>query len=189
MSNGVDKFGNIGNTYDFKKSVQDTIIHITKMKIANTELAPQQGFKKPLDPAADPVKVVGAGNSFTWDGGFSKAVSITMQVSTANKQDIDLLLKTKLDHIDVVFTFYIYDYDSTAKKFFESVKGEDLKGQIKKNGESLVAQIGQNPTQNPVSPENYLFSISIEPKPEEQPIHCAVGDGKNFVMKWGVTTN
>lgn len=183
----IDKPCNVVNTYNFKQDVKDRIGHVTKLKIADTELKVDQAFKNPMEPSADAAKKAGAIESFSWEGGYAQPLMLICRVSNENSKSISVLLHQTLPHLDVELSYFIYEYDPVAKKYFEAIKGEDLKGLIQKQGGELSFQIADRPNSDVIAPENYSLFIAILPKDTEQAIHVSVADTKVVVKKWGVT--
>jgi len=178
--------------FNFQKDAQCLIGHITSLKIGGGE---EGGFKndltvtKPTDITGEKVKVVGVISNIYWEGGHSDPIMFDCRVSTDNKQEGLILQHKDLSNTSVEFSYVIYDYDPKEKKFYPSfhTNETDLNGLVAKSGGELDLAIDMDQASDVVSPKNYSLILGVMPTEEEQAVHVAVGDGLNFVKKWGVT--
>jgi hypothetical protein len=174
--------------YNFKKDKQAPVGFITKLKIGDTELGADQTCKDPTNPTQD-LKAVAVLNTALWETGLTDAVYLSGQVSTANKQEIAVLVLNDLIKIDVTFQFSVYDYDPVAQKYYLAFHSNstDLTGVLeKRGGADLHLEVADEPSREVQSPENYTVSVGVKPQPSAQTIHLATADQKNVVKAWGL---
>jgi hypothetical protein len=173
--------------YNYKKDKQTPVGFITKMTVAEQAVTADQTCKDPTNPTQD-LKVVAVLSDVLWQTGVTDAVYLSGQVSTANRQTLALLVYNTLVNINVVYQFSVYDYDPLAKKYFLAFhsNSQDMKGLLEKRGDELNLSVGDDPSTEVQSPENYPLSIGIKPQASAQALHIATGDQKNVVKSWGL---
>lgn len=174
--------------YNYKKDKQSSVGFITELKIGDTTLTADQTCKDPTSPETD-LKAVAVLNHFLWNTGTTDALYFSGQISTANKQNVAMLVLKDLVKVEVTYKYKVYDYDPAAKAYFLACDSQDsqLKGMLEKNGSELNLAVADDPSAEVQIPENYTFQIGIKPQPEAQSIHIATAQGKNVVKAWGVT--
>src|SRR5688572_6289489 len=94
---------NIEQAFNFQKDGQQTVGHLTKLKIGTKQFAADTSLQNPTDFAAK-VKVVGPFSSITWNGGYAEAVGFSVQVSVDNQSDAALLVNQDLSNTEVLFS-------------------------------------------------------------------------------------
>ena len=174
--------------FNFRKDKQTNIGFITSLKIGTVTLAADIVAKDPMSPTTD-LSVVAVISDFVWGSGTTDGLYINGQVCIPNKQSVAVLLFSDLSNVTVEVQLTIYEYDPLAKKYFKSFSSDAvLKGLVEKNGGDLALEAADDPSQEIQSPKNFAFTISVKPEPLSQTINLAVGDGKNFVKQWGITS-
>lgn len=173
--------------YNYKKDKQTPVGFITKLKVGTTDLTADQKCKDPMNPTNE-LAVVAVLNGVLWEVGVTDAVYFSGQISTANKQNVALMVINELTNIEAVFQFSIYDYDPLQKAYFLSFQSNntDMNGLVEKRGEDLNISIADDASTEVQSPENYAFTIGVKPQPSAQALHLATGTNKNFVKSWGL---
>ncbi len=177
--------------FNFQKDAQQTVGHITSLKIGDTSFDKDIQVTVPskINEDSNTTKVVGVASNLYWQGGFADPIHFDCQISVTNKQAAALLRHTKLSNTNVEFSFIIYEYDPVKKVFYEAfhTNETDMKGLIEKNGSVLTFALDETPpTSGVVSPLNFFFSLGVMPQEEEQDLHFAVSQDGKFVKKWGV---
>src|SRR5690349_21510516 len=94
--------------YNFKKDKQVPVGFITKMKVADQELAVDQTSKDPTAPQTD-LQCMAIMDDVQWDVGLTDAVYMSGRLSAVNRQTIATLLYNDLTNVEVVFQFSVYD--------------------------------------------------------------------------------
>lgn len=176
--------------FNFKKDQQHTVGFIVSMKIGDTTLTADIAVKDPLNPTTD-LKVVAVLNDASWDVGPTDAIYYSGQISTANRQNVAMLVMSDLTKIEVLFKFAVYEYDPLQKKYFKCFDKDDaeLKGLVEKSGNNLSLAVAEAASAEVQSPENYSMQVGIKPQPTAQTIHIATGEGKNVVKAWGIAVS
>lgn len=183
---------NLAQAFDFNKDVQDLIGHLTSLKIGETEFTKNIKVKIPtkIGEEEDSTDAVGVIENIYWEGG-SKSIYFNCQLTVKNKQEMDLLIHTKLSNTDVKFALAIYDYDPLKGKFFETfhTNKADLNGKVHKNNDQTL-EIGLDNKATVIggskrTPMTYNFYLGIQPEQESQDIHLAVSQEGKFTKAWG----
>ncbi len=174
--------------YNYKKDKQTPVGFILSMKVGDTVLTADQTCKDPTNPTQD-LKVTAVMSSVLWETGVTDPVYLAGQISTANRQNVALMVINNLTNIVTVFQFSVYDYDPIAKKYFLAFhsNGTDMNGLLEKRGEELNISVADDASTEVQSPENYAFQIGIKPQASaQQAVHIATADQKNVVKAWGL---
>ncbi|MFE8598420.1 hypothetical protein [Archangium violaceum] len=180
----------VSQGFNFTKTEQASVGFITKLKLGDVELnADQASIKDPEQPGQNiGSKVVGVLSHYLWETRTTDSMYLSMQVSEANKNELSAKLLSDWTNMEVVFSYVIYEYDPKAKKYFKSNWSEpELKGILEKNGRSLNLTVGNEPSTEVQSPENFTLQVGIKPQPEEQTVHLATAAAKNVSKLWGIT--
>ncbi|MEW5804190.1 MAG: hypothetical protein AB1847_19005 [bacterium] len=180
----------VSQGFNFEKDQQPLVGHINTLKIGDQELKSDLQLTDPLDVSKVPLLTVfGVVNSIYWAGGYSDPVQFSCQVSTANKNLLATLQHKKLSNTEVIFSFTIYDYDPTAKKYYKCfhTDGKPLEGLIYKSGGSLAMNMYTEQSMEVPSPKNYTFALGVMPKDkDDMAIQVAISETDKFAKKWGV---
>ncbi len=173
--------------YNFKKDKQTPVGFITKLQIGAQALAVDQTVQDPTNPT-QALQVVGVMSSVLWETGLTDSVYLSAQVSLANQQDVARMVITSLTNIEVVFQFWVYDFDPVAKRYFLAFHSNrtDMNGLLEKRGEELNLSVADDPSTEVQSPVNYAIQVGIKPQPAAQALHIATADQKNVVKSWGI---
>lgn len=173
--------------YNYKKDKQTPVGYITKIKVADKDLAVDQTCKDPTNPKND-LKVVAVLSDVLWETGVTDAVYFSGQISAPNRQTVATLIYNDLTNVEVVFQYSVYDYDPVAKKYYLAFHSNktDMKGLLEKKGDELNVSVGDDPASEVQSPLNYAFQTGIKPQPEAQTLHIATGDQKVVAKAWGL---
>jgi len=176
--------------YNYKKDKQTSVGFITKLKIGTQDLTADQTCKDPTNPTTD-IKAVAVLSGVMWELGVTDPVQFSGQVTTANKQNVALLVINNLTNIEVDFQYSVYDYDLVAKKYFLAFHSNstDMKGLLEKMGDDLNVSVADDASTEVESPANYAFRIGVKPQPQAQQLHVATGDQKNVVKSWGLAVS
>jgi hypothetical protein len=180
----------VSQGFNFSKTEQASVGFITKLKLGDVELKPDQAsIKDPEQPGQNiSAKVVGVMSHYLWETRTTDAMYLSMQVSEENKNELSAKLLTDWTNMEVVFSYVIYEYDPKAKKYFKANWSEpELKGIIEKNGRSLNLTVGNEPSTEVQSPENFTLQVGIKPQTEEQTVHMATAYNKNISKLWGIS--
>jgi hypothetical protein len=178
---------NVKQGYDFKKNANAACGFITKLKIGGEEITADQQLKNFEDPDNN-IPVVGVVQRFEWNEAKTDPITFDMRVSTKNKQKLSGL-KSKLTKHDVEFEFVCVDYDDVQKQYYTSwhSNSTEMKSILQKNGDELNLDIAPTPSKEVSQPQNYQFTIGINPQ-GEQTIHCAHSIMDKDTMQWGLNT-
>jgi hypothetical protein len=182
--------------FNFQKDSQETVGHLVSMKIGDgtPDIKSDLKLQRPgVDIKYDCVGVI---ESVSWAGGHGDPIEFACNISTYNRQKIDLLRHQKLKNTELKIKFAVWNYDPLAKKFFmcNASWGEgatapvELNGLIRKEGDKLKMELPETkPATDVASPENWKLNFSIMPyTDEEQKILYATGDGEMKIIKpWG----
>lgn len=174
--------------FNFRKDKNTRVGFIDSFTIGGVdELEADIKVRDPLDPEAE-LSVFAVLHEGSWGMATTDPLSFSGQVSNDNKKAIDVALLKDMTQIDVTFSFTIYEYDSSAKKYYKAFHDNDtdMKGRIQKHGNDLAMSVGDSPDNMVQSPENYSFSVSLVPESEAQELHLAVSEDAKFVKQWGV---
>lgn len=176
--------------FNFYKDNQDTIGHITGLKIGSETYATDMKVQNPTAiKEGELVKVVGVVSAIRWDGGFADPITFTCQIGFENAKTAAVQTHKELTDTSVELKFDIYKYDPKAKKYYKCFHtgDADIKGLIEKNQGKLELEIDMEAQNREVpSPINFELYLSVMPKEEKQSIHLAVADTAKLVKAWGV---
>lgn len=184
----ISKQCSVFNGFNFRKDLQETIGHVTKLKIGDKELKADftEGIKDP-ETESD-VKTVGVMSSFYWEGGYAQPLELSFQISITNKNEVATLLHTELKNIAVEVAFEVFEYDPEKKKFFKSIHTNDqaLKALLQVQGSERQLYLADEQGAEVEQPLNYQVQIGVVPEEQVQEIHVAVATDHKFVKPWGV---
>lgn len=176
--------------FNFHKDSQETIGHITKLKVGNAEFTPDISVQDPtLIEEGTKVPVVGVVSNIYWEGGFAQPVSFDCQVGDDNAKTAAIQTHQDLSDTSVEVEFIVYKYDPQDKKYYKCFHTNEvaLKGLIQKSGGDLeYAMDVTEPNGQVPSPINFSMYLSVMPQEIEQEVHMAVGVQHKLVKKWGV---
>lgn len=177
----------VSQGFNFQKDEQPLVGHINSLKIGDQDLKSDFQVTDPLD-VSKLLPVFGVISSIYWGGGYSDPVQFGCQVSTPNKNLLATLQHKTLSNTEVAFSFTIYDYDPTAKKYYKCFHTADAKlnGLIYKSGGSLAMNMCTDQSMEVPSPKNYAFSLGIMPQDKDMAIQLAISNTDKFAKKWGV---
>jgi 3D (Asp-Asp-Asp) domain-containing protein len=177
--------------FNYHKDCQETIGHITSLKIGSKAFKEDISVQDPTAiEAGTKVKVGGVVSNIYWEGGFAQPVAFDCQVGDDNAKDAAILTHQDLSDTTVEFKFNVYKYDPQDKKYYKCFHTQDiaLKGLIQKSGGDLEFAMDVTEANGQVpSPINFPMYLSVMPQEQEQEIHFAVGVAHKMVKKWGVT--
>lgn len=179
----------VNQGFNFAKDVQSQVGHITALKIGDKELAVDLAVTNPEELSGDKVKIVGVVSSIYWEGGFAQPMSLSCQVSLANKNLLGVLVHTALTNTLVELKYNAYEYDPQDKKYFKCFHTDDavLKGLVNKSGGELELTIDPTESMEVVSPLNFSLNLGVMPEDLEQDVHIAFSVTDKLVKRWGVT--
>jgi hypothetical protein len=178
--------------FNFDKDKQEKVGFLTSLKIGDQELAADMAtIMDPLNPTqAIASGVMAVLSSYDWNTGSTDSMYFSGQISTENRQKIAEMLLGTWSNVTVEFTFSVYEYEPSKKKFFKAAYVDNpLKGLLEKNGTDLNLDVADDPSHEVQVPQNYTFRIGIKPKSEEQQVNLAVGAERKVAKKWGITEN
>lgn len=180
---------NVDQGFNFYPDAQDTIGHITKLKVAGKEIKADLAVTNPEDITGDNVKVAGVMSGIDWEGGMADPIIFSCQVSVTNKQELTVLQHSDLSDTSVEFQFMVFQYDPVKKKYFQAFHSNDtdLKGLVAKSGGDLHLGIDQDQSTEVMNPINFTLSLGVMPEDEKMDVHIAVSVDGKFVKNWGVT--
>lgn len=185
----VVKNCSVSQAFNFQKDAQDTVGHITALKIGTQQFNANLEVTDPLD-FTKTVKVVGVLSSIAWEGGFAEPIAFSCQIGVVNKNIAALLTHKDLSNTEVLVKYNVYDFDPKEKVYYKSFHSNDteLKGLIMKSGSALNIAVSEQASSEVPNPLNYTFSLGIMPQQTAQDVHIAVSSTDKLVKKWGVTT-
>ena len=172
--------------FDFVKTNPESLSFVGECKIGDKPLTADLDV---IDPTTGDTKtVVGVVRNIDWSLSPTDPIYITMQVSNANKEAVNLLTMNEMTDVKVEIAFDHYPYDTKAAKFYNSFHTNEtaLKGLLYKQGKAYEIHLDQMAASDVLKPENFTLRIGFIPEPEEQDIHMAVSDTAKFVKKWGI---
>lgn len=174
--------------FDYSKDTQTPVGFITAIKVNGTDLAADIKAKDPEESDSD-YPVVGVASAITWSTEVTGVIYLNVQVSVKNKETIQTAVYNSLTNTSVEFKFAVYDYDSTANKYYKCFHDGDetLLGSISKdNGGSLSISIDDDEGYLVQQPKNYEFQITIVPDPKAQVLHMQFSDTAKITKQWGI---
>jgi hypothetical protein len=180
---------NVSQGFNFSKTEQAPVGFVTKLKLGDVELKPDQAsIKDPEQPGQNiGNKVVGVLSHYLWETRTTDSMYLSLQISEDNKNELSAKLLSDWTNMEVVFSYVIYEYDPKAKKYFKSNWCEpELKGILEKNGHALNLTVANEPSTEVQSPENFALQVGIKPQTEEQMVHLATAHTKNLSKVWGI---
>lgn len=172
--------------YDFKPDRQTTIGYITAINVAGTDLAADQSNRNPLD-LSEHIDAVVVLSEVIWFQGARGEIIFSGQVSLANKQFIAGLYFDGAANLDVTFAFDVYEFDSSAKKYFNcfSSAGTTIKGALMRNGADTSLSVADDPSTQVQSPLNFSASIGIAAPPVNENLTVATDASTSITKPWG----
>lgn len=181
MGTAIAKNCNVINSFEYNRTIEDPIGHLTYLKIDTKEFPADITLKSFVDESE--VKVVGSVESIQWGGGATEPISLLFHVSLTNKKEAAVMLQTTLKSTNVEFDFTIAEYDSEGKKFYLSMHSNaaKLKGLIQTVGAERKFELSTTKTDGVLQPEIYAVSLGITPDKSQQSIHLAVSETQKFV--------
>jgi hypothetical protein len=194
---------NVYQGFNFKKDKQSNVGVLLSMKVGGQELKPDlETIKDPEQPSKD-LKAVAVLDHYLWKTGPTDSMCFSGRLSTANRKTVAMLVQSNLTNIEVEFSYVIYKYDPSEKRYFKSNSHKSkLKGLVAKidNGDcdhffedededgdedKLALTIMEKPADEVTSPENFTFRIGVKPQPQEQQVTLACALQMKTEMKWG----
>jgi hypothetical protein len=172
--------------YDFKPDRQTTIGYITAFNVAGTDLAADQSNRNPLD-LSEHIAAVVVLSQVIWLEGAREGLIFSGQVSVANKQVIAAFYFDAAANLDVTFAFDVYEFDSSAKKYFNgfSSGGATIKGTLMRNGVDISLSVSSDPSTQVQSPLNFSASIGIAAPPVNESLTVATDASTSITKPWG----
>lgn len=174
--------------FNFQKDSQETVGHLTYLKIGDMVL--KADFKE-TDPenSAKQVGIVGVLSGIQWNGGYAEPVTFAAQVSAYNQKTMTVLMKKKLTNTEVEFGFNVYDYDRKAKKYYKAFHSNSvrLQGLVLKQGGELAFNIAADAAEEVTAPKNFTLQLGVMPQDTQQEIHLGFSCTDKLVKTWGVT--
>ena len=173
--------------FNYNKDVQTPVGFITALKIGTKALNADLTCKNPTNATQD-LAAVAVLSAAYWHCGVTDAVNLDGQISTANRQEVAMLVLSGLTNIQVEFKYAVYDYDPIRGKYFLAFHSNNtaVKGLLELVGDDLSISVADDPLDVVQSPLNYSMSIGIAPQPIAQTLHIAVAEGKNVAKAWGM---
>ncbi|MEZ0227526.1 MAG: hypothetical protein ACAI25_02800 [Planctomycetota bacterium] len=182
--------------FNYQKDSQETVGHLVSMQIGDNSTVIKSDLKLQKPGTDIKYDCVGVIENVTWNGGHGDPIDFACNVSTLNRQKIDLLRHLKLKNTELKIKFEVWQYDPLNKKYFTCMAGWEeggtapvvLDGLIKKESDKLKLEMPETkPATEIVSPENWKLNFSIMPTTEkEQKILYATADQMNVAKAWGV---
>lgn len=174
--------------FNFQKDSQDIIGHINYLKIGDTEMDSDLNVTDPMN-IANYVKAFGVASGIHWNGGYAEPVTLSCQVSVANKNKLATLQHKSMANTEVGLQFTIYDYDPKTKAYYQCFHSNavKVKGLVLKSGGELAMNISLDQANEVVSPKNHAFQLGVMPQDLAQEIHLAFSTTDKLVKPWGVT--
>ena len=172
--------------YDFKPDRQTTIGYVTALNIAGTDLTADQSNRNPLD-LSEHIDAVAVLSELVWLDGAKGELIFSGQVSLANKGVITGLYFDGAANLDVTFAFDVYQFDSSAKKYFNcfSSGGATIKGALLRNGVGISLSVADDSSTQVQSPENFSASIGIAAPPVNEHLTVATDASTSITKPWG----
>ena len=173
--------------FNFHKDRSTPVGFITALNVGGKALTADFTCKDPMKPDTD-LKVVAVISQAHWGTGLTDTMLFAGQISTDNRQELQILTYKSLTSVEVDFKFRVYEYDPKAKKYFQCFHHSDaeLKGLLEKNGDDLSLTVSTDPSREVDSPLNYSFRIGIKAQPMAQGITIATADQMNVIKSWGM---
>lgn len=173
--------------FNFRKDRSTPVGFVTALKVGGKSLNADLKCKDPLNPGTD-LAVVAVLHAVNWGVGITDTMYFSGQISTDNRQEIQMLAYLELTNVEVDFKFRTYDYDQKAKKYFQCFHCGDTEiyGLLEKRGDDLNIRVADDPSTEVQSPLNFAFQIGIKPQPKSQAITLATADQKNVIKSWGL---
>jgi len=183
-----NKDNDVKQGFDYSKDTQTSVGFITAIKVNGTDLAADIKAKDPEDSDSD-YAVVGITSSVFWSTEVTGEINFAAQVSVKNKETIQTAVYNSLTNTSIEFKFAVYDYDSTANKYYKCFHDGDetLLGSISKgaNGD-LNISIDDDEGYIVQQPKNFAFNITIVPDPKAQVLHMQFSDTAKITKQWGI---
>lgn len=173
--------------FNFRKDRSTPVGFLVAMTVGGKQLKADLTCKDPMNPKTD-LKVVGIISAVNWGVGITDTMYFAAQISSENRQEVQMLAYLDLASIEVDFKFKVYNYDPQAKKYYQCFHASDaeVKGQLEKRGDDLNIRVADDPSTEVQSPINYALSVGIKPQPISHGITLATADQKNVIKSWGL---
>jgi len=174
--------------FDYSKDTQTAVGFITGIKVNGTDLAADIKAKDPEDSDSD-YAVVGITSHVFWSTEVTGVITFNAQVSVKNKETIQTAVYNSLTNTSIEFKFAVYDYDSTANKYYKCFHDGDetILGSISKTTTGdLDINIDDDEGYVVQQPKNFEFHIAIVPDPKSQVLHMQFSDTAKITKQWGI---
>lgn len=178
----------VSQGFNFQKDAQDSVGHVTALKVGDKEFAADLEITDPENVSGDKVKVVGVMSNIFWNGGFAEGINFSCQISTANKTDASVLTNSELSNTNVEFQFNVYKFDPVEKKYYKAFHSNEtaLLGIVEKTGSALNISVSEESGYEVTNPLNFDFTIGVNPQETKQDLHLAFSVSAKLAKGWGV---
>lgn len=166
--------------FNYQSTRTTTVGYLNSITIAGTALPADFSVHNAGTGAT--VNVVGVIGSDAWDGTTAGPISLTVYISSNNRQRV-LAISTS-GNPAVVFDFANYSWDPNVQKYYESFGPQTppLRGQLQSSSFHMSSTPG--PVQ---SPTNYSMSMSLTPASGgAQNIRVASSANTPLIKLWGM---
>ena len=176
------------DAYNFNLNKRALIGHITTMKFTNIgkEIKPEFKVADPESPLSKK-SIVGVVEYLYWDGDDTHPLKIEGRITPEGRNIMNEADSSKASGAEAEFTFIMYEYDDTAKKYCQCWHCDGVAIKVQKTNNT---KIDVATTADPViqEPSNYRFSASFTPKSGAgaQSLHFCHGVNNKFARDFGV---
>jgi Divergent InlB B-repeat domain len=186
----IDYTLDVDNGFDFKPTSQSSVGYITSMTIGGT-LTLNADFAVAVPTASGQTQnVVAVLSSESWEAGEASPLMFDMRVSATNRNAIAALIQSRPTSVAVNFNFQINSFDPASQSWFEAfyfVTNNLPGGLVENSGGLLQISIASSPSSSPSSPENWDFSIALEPTAVQYELYYWTSSTANTTKQWGIS--
>lgn len=172
--------------FNFKPEAKTSVGFVTALTVDGKAARSDLVVRDPTSPSAGTLSVVAVLSHVTWDHN-ANPMYLSGFVSNANRAEMTFLEKTLKPGVDVDFNIRIFNYNAATKAYAESFAaegGKTLQGTLDGVGSDPNYTVGDSPSTEVLSPQNFPFNIGIVPKVAAN-IACLKPDGSKSSFRWG----
>ncbi|MEO1334400.1 MAG: hypothetical protein AAFV29_02095 [Myxococcota bacterium] len=139
----------------------------------------------------DKVKCIGLIESFAFEGGQTDPIRIKSYMSKGNAADLRAKLARPLSSTSLKIAWYIVDFDSEMKTWFEAAfvkQGKEASANVDSTGGELQLFVDNQPTQVMPSLDIGVYSVVVQTVPADNKsavLEFATGPRRRLIKSWG----
>lgn len=159
--------------------------YVVALQVGDTQLTADLAGVDPTTMRGVPA--VGVVDLFDWTGAYDQPISVTFNVSAANKAKIQALVRDPLLITkDVKFAVLVWDYETARNRYFNAVRPSvvTLLARFVMSGGRVLFTVAAQPGGAVPSPVNYAATMTLTPGPVEQYLFVTGQDTITDRMNW-----